>query len=477
MKKPKMLGTLLVFAALLAGSLSDGKFKKDYKPGDYMPEYNAYFVEKITDPLGYVKLEKVATPSDNYYSTQKSHSMATSMIGDIESTWDAYTGKGTKIAIIDNGFDYQHSEYTRADGTSAILSTSRYFFVSGSYVTSTNYSDDPTCLKQEKEYDKNGNFDQWGTHGTNTSTTAAAPMGNGGVVGIAPEADILALKVDMSAAAINSAIAYATNCGVDVINMSVAVYNNSFTNPFGKTVTGYSGMSTYFNSNCQTAYNNRIIVVASAGNDASTEKCYPACSTNVIGVGALGDNTSTTLAPFTNYNASNATGELNVDIFAPGYVYAAGYGGTESNPSSTYNNTQGTSFSSPIVAGAACLWKQKNRSGTPSQFLSQLQSTASGAGTYTSSMIPSKSSGASSNVGPSNVTNGRLNISNLLQIDNPYVSVVRSSESIAIGQKAQIELDTYNGDILVSQQFQRADKFAVLEQEQHQLLLLRLKMM
>lgn len=450
MKKAKVFGTLLAFAALLAGSLSDGKFKKDYKPGDYMPEYNAYFVEKITDPLGYVKLEKVVTPSDNYYSTQKSHSMATSMIGDIESTWDAYTGKGTKIAIIDNGFDYQHSEYTRADGTSAILSSSRYFFVSGNYVTSTNYSDDPTCLKQEKEYDNNGNFAQWGTHGTNTSTTAAAPMGNGGVVGIAPEADILALKVDMSAAAINSAIAYATNCGVDVINMSVAVYNSSFTNPFGKTVTGYSGMSTYFNSNCQTAYNNGIIVVASAGNDASTEKCYPACSTNVIGVGALGDNTSTTLAPFTNYNASNATGELNVDIFAPGYVYAAGYGGTESSPYSTYNNTQGTSFSSPIVAGAACLWKQKNRSGTPSQFLSQLQSTASGAGNYTSSMIPSKSWGASSNVGPSNVTNGRLNISNLLQIDNPYVSVVRSSESIAIGQKAQIELDTYNGEITYS---------------------------
>ena len=39
-----MLGTLLAFAAILAGSLSDGKFKKDYKPGDYMPEYNAYFV-------------------------------------------------------------------------------------------------------------------------------------------------------------------------------------------------------------------------------------------------------------------------------------------------------------------------------------------------------------------------------------------------------------------------------------------------
>ena len=42
--------------------------------------------------------------------------------------------------------------------------------------------------------------------------------------------------------------------------------------------------------------------------------------------------------------------------------------GTQNSPTHTYLDTQGTSFSSPIIAGAAALWKEKYPDGTPLQF-------------------------------------------------------------------------------------------------------------
>ena len=194
-------------------------------------------------------------------------------------------------------------------------------------------------------------------------------MNNGGGVGIAPDADILALKIDFSFAAIDAAIKYAIAQDVDVINMSLGAYAQSFEDGFGDSQTGFSGVATYLQSACQQAYDAGIIVVAAAGNEATDYKSYPACNYKVIGVGAIGDwdskGNADALAEFTNYVGASQTGEINVDILAPGYVYTAHKTGTESSPTRTYEDTQGTSFSSPIIAGAACLWKEKFPNGTP----------------------------------------------------------------------------------------------------------------
>ena len=167
-----------IFAATLCGTLLFGtligftvKTIHEYKYGDYVPEEDAYFVEKIEDPTGLIKAHKFVTPSDNKYSSQLTRSMGTSLIGDIESVWDSYTGKGTTVAVLDDGFDYNHPEYTREDGTSAILSTSRYYYSSGSSAYYKSYSSDPSCIAEDWESDGNGGY-EWATHGTNTSTTA-----------------------------------------------------------------------------------------------------------------------------------------------------------------------------------------------------------------------------------------------------------------------------------------------------------------
>ena len=443
--KLSLLGPLLF--AFSATFLANYNIERHYQADEYVKSKNAYYVTKVDDAAGLVKAKKFTVPTDNKYETQKSRSLGTNLIGDIESVWDTYTGAGTTIAIIDDGFDYNHPEYLRSDGTSAILPTSRYYFTDGSMV----YYHPSSYIGQDWESDDDGNY-EWTSHGTATSTTAAAPMNNGGGVGIAPSANILALKVDFYFSSIQAAIRYAIEQKVDVINMSLGAYAENFTDGWGDKQDGDYTTATYLDSVCLQAYNAGIIVVAAAGNEATWHKSYPASNKHVIGVGALGDwnnkGNPYELAEFTNYVSPSQTGEVNVDILAPGYVYTARLNGTESNPLHTYTDTQGTSFSSPIVAGAAALWKEKYPSGTPSEFLNQLQDSADGKGYYTNKMI--KVSGWDSScrdVGPSNITNGRLNVANLLNIDNPYVTTKQTSLNISIGEKRQIDLTTSNGII------------------------------
>lgn len=447
----KVSATIVFFLAAL---LVNYNLEKNYKPGEYVKAENAYFVEKIEDPTGLIKAQKFVTPTDNKYNTQKTRSIGTPLIGDIESVWDSYTGAGTTIAIIDDGFDYQHPEFLRSDGTSAILSTSRYYYASGNNALYQNYATNPNVIGQDWEYNGYDAY-EWSTHGTATSTTAAAPMNNGGGVGIAPEANILALKIDFTFVAIKAAMEYAIAQGVDVINMSLGAYAENFTDGFGDAQTGSSSTATYLNTVCQQAYNAGIIVVAAAGNEATYRKSYPASNTKVIGVGALGDydnkGNANALAEFTNYVSTSQTGEINVDILAPGYVYTAHQMGTQTIPTHTYADTQGTSFSSPIIAGAAALWKEKYPNGTPTQFLNQLQASADGIGFYTNKMVPvSGWDPKLSDAGPSNITNGRLNVANLLDINDPHVTTVQSSLNLSVGEKRQINLATSNGTISYS---------------------------
>ncbi len=459
MKRKHLFVFSVLFSLLLVASASFFITKKveekKLNQGDYISSIDSYYGGTLDNPAASLKASKLITPTDSYYNTQKNYSHSSSLLGDIESTWSSFTGKGTTIAIIDDGFDYNHPEYTRSDGTHAILSTSRYYYAVGNTYYYKEYSSDPTCIAEDWKADSNSNY-SWQTHGTNTSTTAAAPMNNGGVVGIAPEADILAIKMDFSFAAIYGAIEYAISQNVDVINMSIGAYAEVFTDGLGNIQNnGYtdyqvSSIATVLNPMTQAAHNAGIIVVAAAGNHATYHKSYPACSDYVIGVGGLYRNDASKLAPFTNYVSTSQTGEVNVDILAPGYVYAAGISGTENSPSHSYNNTQGTSFSSPIVAAAACLWKQKYPNGTPDQFLSELQSTASDIGVYSSKNVPSSMYSGCSDNGPSNISNGRINIGNLLGIDDPFIDIAQSSVDISIGEQKQIDIVSSIGNVTYS---------------------------
>lgn len=419
---------LLGIAASLVGALFVGiNFVKE-SPEEEIRKHGVpvrkLTKEEIDHPIyaqPFEVYDSLATDNTKYKNGNQDCSMDILGTGtNMEDVWNAYRGDGTTIAIIDTGIDYNHPDFKFPNGTSKILDTSRYYYVNSGVVTYNQYgvlgTSSYNFLDHVSSKNSNGVYElQY--HGSNVASTAASAInGNGGCVGIAPNAKILVLKTDMNLSSINEAIKYATDQNVDVINMSLGAYDED------------NGVSTYLSTAINSAYNKGIIVVAAAGNENTSTHSYPACNTHVIGVGALASK-AYSKASFSNFNALNETSSttnVNVDLSAPGYVYAASETATVSNTTVTnrqhsFTNTQGTSFASPIVAGAACLWKQAHPAGTPAQFESALYAACDDIGT----------SGWDTTYG-----HGALNIKKLLLSDSvtPTSVSVKAKDNVLSGK-------------------------------------------
>ena len=181
-------------------------------------------------------------------------------------------------------------------------------------------------------------------HGTHVSGIIAASRGNGkGMDGVADNVKIMMLRAvpdgDEHDKDIALAIRYAVDNGAQVINMS-----------FGK---GFSPEKKWVDDAVKYAESKGVLLVHAAGNDArniDTTFNYPtpvaldgSRPNNWITVGASGDPKAGGLtANFSNF------GKKEVDVFAPGVkIYSTVPGGN------TYQNLQGTSMASPVVAGLA----------------------------------------------------------------------------------------------------------------------------
>ncbi|MBI5858763.1 MAG: S8 family peptidase [Sphingobacteriales bacterium] len=184
-------------------------------------------------------------------------------------------------------------------------------------------------------------------HGTHVSGIIGAQRKNGvGMDGIADNVKIMMIRAvpdgDEHDKDIALAIRYAVDNGAQVINMS-----------FGK---GYSPEKYWVDDAVRYAESKGVLMVHAAGNDAKnidTTFNYPTPlfldnkkPNNWITVGASGPkndaNGNGLTASFSNY------GKTEVDVFAPGVrIYSTVPGGN------TYQNLQGTSMASPVVAGLA----------------------------------------------------------------------------------------------------------------------------
>ena len=171
--------------------------------------------------------------------------------------------------------------------------------------------------------------------GTNLSQPQYAAFGHGTMVAgivhlVAPTAQIMSLKAFRADGSgylsdVLRAIYFATQNGANVINMSfsVATYSQEMA------------------SAIKFASHHQVICVASAGNDGKDETVYPAALDNVMGVASTTNND--TLSSFSNY------GQDIVWVAAPGEGIVTTY------PFGTYAAGWGTSFSAPMVSGAAAL--------------------------------------------------------------------------------------------------------------------------
>lgn len=181
-------------------------------------------------------------------------------------------------------------------------------------------------------------------HGTHVSGIIGAARGNSvGMDGVADNVRIMTLRAvpdgDEHDKDIALAIRYAVDNGAQVINMS-----------FGKS---FSPEKKWVDEAVKYAESKGVLLVHAAGNDAKnldTTFNYPSPQmlegkrpNNWITVGASGDPKAGGItASFSNF------GKDEVDVFAPGVkIYSTVPGGN------TYQNLQGTSMASPVVAGLA----------------------------------------------------------------------------------------------------------------------------
>jgi subtilisin family serine protease len=275
-------------------------------------------------------------PNDTYIDPDQNGTWSTGTWGQsyedmwglkkIEGTnaWSQSKGDGVIVAVIDTGVDYNHE-----DISGNVDTTVGYDFI--------NNDDDPM--------DDNG-------HGTHVAGTIAAIENNSkGIAGVAPEANIMAIKaLDQDGVGsydnIASGINYATNNGAEVINLSLGgiipanILKNALTN----------------------AYANGVVVLASAGNDGrDIKQSIPACYEEVLAVAASDQNDLKTYF--------SSLGNLT-DITAPGggespNILSLRASGTDlycdSPPYDQYCNTyivdqkyyraQGTSMAAPHVSG------------------------------------------------------------------------------------------------------------------------------
>lgn len=205
----------------------------------------------------------------------------------ISSAWNTTKGSGITVAVIDTGIDTDYPEFAGR--------ISEYSY----NATSDKIVKDYTL--EDGDYDWSLIEDEQG-HGTAVAGTVAAAMDGDGTVGIASEVTLLVIKAECdengnfySTSDLMFGLYYAIERDVDVVNMSFGTPENPFA------------------SATRLAVESDIVCVAAAGNDGTTALCYPAADENVLGVGALAEN-SWGLARYSNY------GE-NVDLVAPGTVY------------------------------------------------------------------------------------------------------------------------------------------------------------
>jgi subtilisin len=220
--------------------------------------------------------------------------------------WDTSMGKGIRVAVLDTGIDFNHPDLkpNYVGGVS---------FVKGA----------PTPM--DDHY-----------HGTHCAGTIAAARNGAGVVGVAPQASLYAVKVlDKNANGLfSSSIAGVDWCmrnNIQIINMSL----------------GCDSVPTAVELICNAAWSSGLLIVAGAGNQdgnpvppQQSNVFYPARYKNVMAVSSVDSN---------DVIAPNSGRGPEVDLCAPGVNILS------TMPNGGYGTLSGTSAACPHVAGVAAL--------------------------------------------------------------------------------------------------------------------------
>jgi len=261
-------------------------------------------------------------PNDPYYATLQYGPQKIQA----DRAWDVTTGSPNVIvAVVDSGADFQHPD------------------LQGKLIAGwdfINNDPDPT--------DDQG-------HGTHVAGIVGAVTNNGeGVAGIDYEARLLVVKVlDASGAGTYSGIAqgivYAADHGASIINLSLG---------------GTSFSQTLLDA-VEYAWSRGVLLVAAAGNYASSNPFYPASFEHVMGVAATDANDNRWSS--SNYGTYISVSAPGVNIYSTNWNKTSGTG---------YGYRTGTSMAAPHVSGVAALLLAQDPSRSNAQLWNIIESTA-----------------------------------------------------------------------------------------------------
>lgn len=299
--------------------------------------YTATLSDKQLDKVK--KDTRVEFVSEDYEVTMFASQSIPTGINRIAATNNSNKGTGIGVAVLDTGIELTHPD------------------LAANIVANTS------CI-----VGKNTGLDDNG-HGTHVAGTIAAINNSVGVVGVAPEAKLIAVKVlNASGSGTWSSII----CGIDWITANAAKYNIKVANlSLGGTGTndnncGKTNNDALHKAICRSRDAGITYVVAAGNNGTDAKSTVPASYDDaVITVSALADTDGKsggtgystsygkddTFASFSNYGTV-------VDIGAPGVNISSTWKG------GSYKIISGTSMATPHVAGAAALYIKSHAGST-----------------------------------------------------------------------------------------------------------------
>ena len=281
-----------------------------------------------------------ANPTDAQFSNQWHLLNTTAGLLDLNvvPVWDDYTGAGISAWVLDDGFDYLHTDLA------------------------PNYN---TALDIDYEQGDNDAIPLFAAdnHGTSVMGLIGAARNGTGAVGIAYDAELVGIRgysddqasngtLDGYVVAIGDGARYAADNGADVLNMSNG-YSNAFNT--GLTPSVVSGAVADFKYAVDTGRGGLgLNVVKSAGNNRSQfdDINMKAVDSTPFVISVAAVNQDGFVSDYSSFGAA----VLVSGFGTPGEVVttdrsgAAGYNGTDINP-----GFNGTSSAAPMVAGVVAL--------------------------------------------------------------------------------------------------------------------------
>ena len=280
-----------------------GKVKKDFHlinaVSASLPEVEIEKMKK--DPrIKYIVADSIFSAADEYTS-----SWGVQYIGSQPVHNQGINGTGVKIAVLDTGIDYNHEDLNNS--------------FKGGYDFVNNDPDpwDDNCLTEART-----------CHGTHVSGIIAAGHNGIGVIGVAPNASIYAVKVihasgGSAASWIIAGLQWAVDNNMNIATMSVGSPDDSIA----------------LHTAVDNAFSSGLLLVASAGNTGGFIE-YPAAYDSVIAVSATDAN---------DQLANSSSRGPKIELAAPGVNI------NSTKNDGGYGYLSGTSMAAPHVTGVAAL--------------------------------------------------------------------------------------------------------------------------